>query len=250
MVTVSVRLPAMIPVICAFLVQWMITARAADVVPPLDTATKAVNEVFRQQPSLKLMLPLSDQPVHTFVRPLSNSTLKPVYGAFSVRQQKNIDAFLRAVNSLVNTRNRLAKALGVEEKWWWPTGIDRLKVDAVLTEDLLTGRNDNPDEMNISTPMRIDGKLEVTIKEDYTEHGQDRVLGQGRRTSIVALIPEQNSWVIDEIKTTTTDAYGDTSTETLTQRLQGAVKPVVDAKHAMEGLPRRLEIKKGATPDN
>jgi hypothetical protein len=56
--------------------------------------------------------------------------------------------------------------------------------------------------------------------------------------------------VIDEINTTTTDAYGETGTETLTERLQEAVKPLVNSKHAMEGLPRRLEIKKAATSDN
>jgi hypothetical protein len=249
MVTVLVRLAAVVSVICAFVARWVMTTQATTAIPPLNTATEAIHEVFRQHPGLKLALPLSDQPVFTSVRPLSSSTVKSVYGAFSLRQQKNIDAFLRAVNSLVDKRNRLAKALGIDQKWWWPTGIDRLKVDALLTQDLLTGRSDNPDEMSISTPARSESKLEVTIQETYTEHGQDRVLGQGYRISIVTLIGQENRWVIDEIKTTTTDAYGDTSTETLTERLQRAVKPLDDAKHAMESLPQQLEIKKGVKRD-
>lgn len=251
MVMVTVRLSAVMPVICAFFVHLTLTAaRGTDVIPPLKTATENTNKVFRQHPGLKLMLPLSDQPVYTSVRPLSNSTVGPLYGAFSLRQKMNIDAFLRALSSLVETRNHLAKALGIEEKWWWPSDIDRLKVDALMTQDLLTGRTDNPDEMSISPPGRLDGKVEITVQETYAQHGQDRVLGQGHRISIVTLIRQEDRWVIDEIKTTTTDAYGETSTETLTERLQKAVKPLDDAKHAMESLPRQLEIRKGALPDN
>src|SRR5207244_13477313 len=145
--------------------------------------------------------------------------------------------------------DRLAKRLDIHEKWW-PTGIDLLKVDAVLTQDLLTGRTDNPDKMSISTPRPVDGKLEVTIQETYTEHGQDRVLGRGHRTSVVMLIPEKGRWVIDQIKTTTTDAYGDITTETLTGRLQEASKPLQSAKHAIESLPQTLEVRKGVKARN
>jgi hypothetical protein len=145
---------------------------------------------------------------------------------------------------LIETRDRLAKNLGVHEKWW-PTGIDLLKVDAVLTQDLLTGRSDNPDKISISNPRPVDGKLEVTVQEAYTEQGQDRVLGRGHRTSIVTLIRERNRWVIDEIRTTTTDAYGETSNETLTERLKKAVKPLNGAKRDIEGLPQTLEIRRG-----
>jgi hypothetical protein len=251
MVTTPLRLCAVMHVICALLVHLTLTAaQATDVIPSLSTATEPIDKVFRQYPGLKLILPLSDQPVYTSVRPLSSSTVGPLYGAFSVRQQKNIDAFLRAVNSLVDTRNRFAKAVGVEATWWWPTGIDRLKVDALLTQDLLTGRTDNPDEMTISTPRRLDGQLQVTVDETYTEHGQDRVLGQGHRTSLVTLFRQEGRWVIDEITTTSTDAYGKTSTETLTERLQEAVKPLDDAKHGIESLPQRLKIRKGAKPDH
>src|SRR5882724_2625110 len=101
MVTLSVRLSAVMPVTCAFFVHLTLTAvRATDVIPPLNTATEAINKVFREHPGLKLVLPLSDQPVYTSVRPLSSSTVRPLYGAFSMRQQQNIDAFLRAVSSL------------------------------------------------------------------------------------------------------------------------------------------------------
>jgi hypothetical protein len=125
-----------------------------------------------------------------------------------------------------------------------------LKIDGLLTQDLLTGRTEDPKEMRISTPRGGDGELEVTIRETYTEHGQDRVLGQGNRISIVTLIRQRDRWVIDEIKTTTKDAYGETNTETLTKRLQQSVKTLDDAKHAMESLPQKLEIKKAAKPNN
>jgi hypothetical protein len=250
LVTVSVRLSAVMPVIFALFVQLTLTAvRATDVIPPLNTATEAINKVFRQHRNLRLVLPLSDQPVHSSVRPLCNAAVKPVHANFSVKQQENIDAALHALNNLVAARDRLAKALGIEEKWW-PTGIERLKVDAVLTRDVLTGRTENPNEMSISSPELVDKQLDVTIQEDFTEHGQDRVLGHGHRTLLVTLISEKNSWVINEIKTKTTDAYGDTTTETLTERLQEAVKCLDDAKHAIERLPERVEIKRGVKTDD
>jgi hypothetical protein len=157
------------------------------------------------------------------VRPLQQSTFSSLRGYFSSRQQRNVDHFLQALSDLINARDRLAKKLDIREKWW-PTGIDLLKVDAVLTQDLLTGRADNPDQISISAPRSAQGKTEISVQETFTETGQDRVLGKGHRTSLVTLIPERDRWVIDEIKTTTTDAYGDTSTEALTQRLQKAVK--------------------------
>jgi hypothetical protein len=140
--------------------------------------------------------------------------------------------------------------LEAARKKWWPTGINLLKVDSVLTQDLLTGRTDSPDKMSISAPGAVGGKLEFRIQEVFTEVGQDRVLGQGHRTSIVTLIPEKDHWVIDEITTTTTDPYGETSTETLSQRLQNAIKPLRAAEGAIERLPQTLEVKKGVKAEN
>jgi len=217
---------------------------------PGDTGTEAINRVFARYPEgKKEVWPISGYPSFTRVRPLQRSTFAPLRRCFSTKQQGKVDQFLQALSDLVNTRDRLAKRLDIHEKWW-PTGIDLLKVDAVLTQDLLTGRTDNPDKLSISTPRPVDGKLEASIQETYTEHGQDRVLGRGRRTSVVTLIPEKGRWVIDQIKTTTTDAYGDTTTETLTGRLQGAIKPLQSAKRALESHPQTFEVRKGVKAKN
>jgi hypothetical protein len=215
-----------------------------------DTGTEGINRVFGRYPEGKKEIwPISGYPSFTRVRPLQRSTFTPLRKYFSSRQQRNVDQFLQALSDLINTRDELAKKLDIHEKWW-PTGIDLLKVDAVLAQDLLTGRTDNPGKMTISTSRPVDGKLEVTIHETYTEHGQDRVLGQGHRTSLVTLIPETGHWVIDEITTTTTNAYGETSTEMLSQRLRNAIKRLRAAEHAIKELPQRLEVKKGVKAEN
>jgi hypothetical protein len=210
-----------------------------------DGRTEAITKVFARYPSGKKEIwPISGHPRYAAVRPLQQSTFTSLREYFSGRQQRNVDQFLQALSDLIGARNRLAKKLDIREKWW-PTGIDLLKVDAPLTQDLLTGRTDNPDKISISTPRHLGAKLEVTVQEAYTEHGQDRVLGPGHRTSTVTLIQERDRWVVDEIKTTTTDAYGKTSTETLTRRLRNAVNSFVATKQAMQKMPQTLEVKKG-----
>jgi hypothetical protein len=210
-----------------------------------DSRTEAINKLFAPYPSGKKEIwPISGYPRYAAVRPLQQSTFASLQKYFSGRQQRNVDQFLQALSDLIGARDRLAKKLDIREKWW-PTGIDLSKVDAALTQDLLTGRTDNPDKISISTPRLLDAKLEVSVQEAYTEHGQDRVLGSGHRTSIVTLIPQGDRWVIDEIKTTTIDAYGKTSTETLTQRLRNAINSVLAIKRAIQKMPQTLEVKKG-----
>lgn len=210
-----------------------------------DRRTEAITKVFARYPSGKKEIwPISGHPRYAAVRPLQQSTFASLREYFSGRQQRNVDQFLQALSDLIGARDRLAKKLDIREKWW-PTGIDLLKVDAPLMQDLLTGRTDNPDKISISIPRPLGAKLEVTVQEAYTEHGQDRVLGPGHRTSTVTLIQERDRWVIDEIKTTTTDAYGKTSTETLTRRLRNAVNSFVATKQAMQKMPQTLEVKKG-----
>jgi len=228
-----------------------VTASTASKSPlSLDTGTEAVNRIFARYPNDKREIwPISGYPRYTAVRPLQQSTFASLRKYFSSKQQRKVDEFLQALTDLINARDRLAKKLDIHKKWW-PTGIDLLKVDAVLTQDLLTGRADNPDKMTTSTPRAVDGKPEVTIQETFTQVGQDRVLGQGRRTSIVTLVPERDRWVIDEITTTTTDAYGDTSVETLSQRLRNAIKPARAAESAIEKLPPTLEVRKGVKAEN
>jgi hypothetical protein len=215
-----------------------------------NAGTQAINRVFARYPEGKKEIwPISGYLSYTRVRPLQQSTFASLREYFSTVQQRSVDQFLQALSDLINTRDQLAKKLDIHEKWW-PTGINLLKVDAVLTQDLLTGRTDNPDKMSVSIPRPVDGKLEVTIQETFSEHGQDRVLGRGYRTSTVTLIPGKDDWVIDEVKTTTTDAYGETTTETLSERLRDAVKSLRAAQRAIEKLPQALEIRKGVKARN
>jgi|GEM_PF-3711441 len=245
MKTVSLTLYVLVGLVAGFTVNSLSQGAISG-----NTATEAVNRVFAQYPKdQKKTWPISGHALYTPVRPLQQSTFVPLRQYFSGRQQRNVDQFLRALGDLINERDRLAKKLDIREKWW-PTGVDLLKVDGVLSRDLLTGRTDNPDKISILAPKAADGKLEAIIQEAYMEHGQDRVLGRGHRTSIVTLIPEKDRWVIDEIQTTTTDAYGETTTETLTQRLRNAVKPLLAAEREIKKLPQALEIKKGSKAKN
>jgi hypothetical protein len=213
--------------------------------PSLDTGTEAINRIFARYPNDKKEIwPISGYARHTPVRPLQSSTFASLRKYFSQKQQRNVDEFLQALRNLIDTRDRLAKRLGIHEKWW-PTGIDLLKVDAVISRDLLTDRSDNPDQMTISKPKMRDGKLEVTVKEAFTEVGQDRILGKGKKESTVELIPENGRWVIDEVTSNVTDAYRDTRVDTLSQLLHNATQTLRQTENAIKKLPQKLEVRKG-----
>jgi hypothetical protein len=247
----SGKLPALMRLICAFCAVMTIAALAHGQTPQQNTATEAVEEVFAKHSARKQVSPVSGDLSYSSLRPLSDSTFAALRRYFSVGQQQNADRFLGALRELVDARNRLAGRLAIKQEWWWPiTGIELLKVRAVVDQDLVTGRSYAPDKMVISEPKIIEGKLEIKIQETFTEVGQDRVLGQGNRTSVVTFIPQKDRWVIDEIKTTTTDAYGETSAETLTQRLQNAVKPLHAAERAISKLPQTPEVRKGVKANN
>jgi hypothetical protein len=175
---------------------------------------------------------------------LQQSTFASLQKYFSHKQRRNVDEFLQALSNLIDTRDRLAKRLGIHEKWW-PTGVDLLKVDAVMSRDLLTDRSDNPDQMTISKPKMLHGKLEFRVREVFTEVGQDRILGKGKKISTVELIPENGRWVIDEVTSDVTDTYGDTRVDTLSGLLQNAIETLRETEHAIKRLPQNLEVKKG-----
>jgi hypothetical protein len=225
----------------------VLTASAAPkATPSPDTGTEAVNRIFARYPSDKKEIwPIRGYAHHTRVRPLQQSTFASLQKYFSQKQQRNVDEFLQALSSLIDTRDRLAKRLGIPAGWWWPTGIDLLKVDAVMSGDLLTARSDNPDQMTVSKPKMLDSKLAFTVKEAFTEVGQDRILGKGKKTSTVELIPENGRWVINEVTSSTTDAYGDTRVDTLSQLLQNATQTLRDTENAIKKLPQKLEVRKG-----
>ena len=210
-----------------------------------DAAREAVSGVFSKYLERKEVWPLSDLPIYTRVRPLWRSNFEPLRTYFSARQQRNVDQFLHALTGLLSSRDRIAKSREITAKWWWPTGINSLPVYDVMSRDLLTDRSDNPDQMSISKPEMLNGKLEFTVKEVFTEVGQDRVLGKGTKISMVDLIREDGRWLIDEVTSTIVDANGDTRVDTLSQLLRDATKTLRDTERAIKSLPQKLEIRKG-----
>jgi hypothetical protein len=205
--------------------------------PPQATAVEAVVNVFATPPAKQReRSPLTQQPVSSSVRPLQESTFEPLRKYFSAEQQRNIDQFLRALSDLANARNQRAKLVGIQGHSWWPTTVDDLKVGAVTSKDLLCDRYDPPEKVTIAQPRRSNGRLEITIHEAFTEHGQDRVLGKGKKTSIVILIPESDRWVIDEVISTVHDSSG-TRIDKLTDLLRDAIKPLPDAEREISSLP-------------
>ena len=251
MVIAPEKLAALMRMIGAFCAAMTFAALAHGQTPQQSTATEAVEEVFAKHSARKQVSPLSGDLSYSSVRPLSDSTFAALRRYFSVEQQQNADQFLGALQDLIDARNQLARRLGIKQEWWWPiTGVELLKVRAAVEQDLVTGRSYHPDKVVVSEPKIIDRKLEIKIQETFTEVGQDRVLGQGNRTSVVTFIPQKDRWVIDEIKTTTTDANKETTTETLSQRLQNAIKPLHAAQHSIERLPQTLEIRKGVKAEH
>jgi len=209
-----------------------------------DTAREAVSDVFSKYAERKEEWPLSDISIYTRVRPLWRSNFESVRRYFSMRQQRNVDQFLHALADLLSARDQIAKSRGITAKWWWPTGINSLQVYGIMSRDLLTDRSDNPEQMTISTPKMLKGTLKLTVNEAFTEVGQDRILGRGTKISTVDLIPENGRWVIDEVNSKVTDAYGDTHSDTLSQLLREATKTLRDTEGAIRKLPQKLEIKK------
>jgi len=169
----------------------------------------------------------------------------PVIGNFGVMSAKNGAINLMIVLSSLSYMLHRRANRTITAKWWWPTGIDSLQVYGVMSGDLLTSRSDNPDQMTISKPKVRDGTLEFTVKEVFTEVGQDRILGKGKKTSIVEVIPENGRWVIDEVTSSITDAYGDTRVDTLSQLLLNATQTLRDTENAIKKLPQKLEVRKG-----
>jgi hypothetical protein len=170
------------------------------------------------------------------VRALQNSTFEPLRKYFSTEQQRNIDQFLQALTDLANVRNRRAQLVGINGNLWWPPTVDGLKVAAVASQDLLCDRYAPPEKITISLPRRSNSHLKITVRETFTEYGQDRVLGKGDKTSIVILSPENGRWVIDEVVSTVHDSGG-TNVETLTKLVRDAIKPLRKAQSEISALP-------------
>ena len=211
--------------------------RASELAPPDATAIEAITNVFAPSPvDQRSRSPLTGQRKSSWVRPLQSSTFEPLRKYFSVEQQRNIDQFLQALADLANARNRRAEALGISGHSWWPRTVDDLKVAAVASQDLLCDRYEPPEKITISSPHTSNRRLKITVNETFTEYGQDRVLGNGQKTSIVTLIPENRRWVIDEVTSTVHDSAG-THVEKLTELVRDATKRLRKAQREISALP-------------
>jgi hypothetical protein len=205
--------------------------------PPDVTAIEAVAAVFAPSPvDRRSRSLLTGQPTSSWVRPLQSSNFEPLRKYFSVERQRNIDQFLQALTDLANARNRRAELVGIPWQSWWPPTSDDLKLAAVASQDLLCDRYEQPEKITISLPTRSNGHLKITVQETFIEHGQDRVLGKGQKTSIVTLIPENDRWVIDEVVSTVHDSEG-THVEKLSELVRDAIKPLRKAKREISALP-------------
>jgi hypothetical protein len=137
------------------------------------------------------------------VRPLQSSSFESLRKYFSAKQQKNIEEFLHTQDQLI-TKN-----------------------------DLLTDRSTRPDKLRISAPQLLNAKLEITVKEVYTEMAADGTNLGGTKISKVMLVPENHRWVIDEVAFQTRQ-YGRVKTETLTEILTGETKQLRAAWQKIE----------------
>lgn len=204
--------------------------------PPDVTAIEAVTAVFEPSPvDARSRSALSGQP-SSWVRPLQNSTFEPLRKYFSSERQRNIDQFLQALTDLAKARNRRGELVGIGTHSWWPPTVDDLKVAAVVSQDLLCDRYEQPEKITISLPRRSNSHIKITVRETFTEYGQDKVLGKGQKTSVVTLIPENGRWVIDEVVSTVHDSIG-THLENLSGLVRDAIKPLRKAEREISALP-------------
>jgi hypothetical protein len=184
--------------------------------PPLATGSEAVRKVFDVGN----------------VRPLQSSSFESLRKYFSAKQQKNIEEFLHTQDQLIEAKDRLAKQAGIKQQWWWPKGIG-VEVHVITKNDLLTDRSTRPDKLRISAPQLLNAKLEITVKEVYTEMAADGTNLGGTKISKVMLVPENHRWVIDEVAFQTRQ-YGRVKTETLTEILTGETKQLRAAWQKIE----------------
>ena len=186
--------------------------------PPLGTSVETVKRVFE---------------VST-VRPLDSSSFEPLRKFFSVKQQRKVDEFLRALNELVAKRNSLARRAGIDAKWWWPPNVDTT-VHLITKDDPLTSRGDTPDTLEIGQPEENNKNVEITIKEVYKASALDGSDLGGAKTSRVMLVPENGRWVIDEVIFTSRQG-GRIHTRTLSDILRTDAKRLRDVRHQIKDM--------------
>ena len=198
-------------------------AREPIELPPVTTGSEVVKKVFGVRS----------------LRPLERGSFEPLREYFSIKLQKEVDQFLRALDKLTATRNRVAARAGIKQGWWWPANVGA-DVHVITKNDQLTDRGSVPDAIRFSKPILRDRKLEIEVQERYDEIAADGTDLGGKKSSKVTLVPEKGRWVIDNISFTV-DQYGTTKMTTLAEILARDAKQLRVAQEKIE--KQRFEIR-------
>lgn len=199
------------------------TARDPVGLPPATTGSEAVKKVFGVRS----------------LRPLEPGSFEPLRKYFSVKLQKDVDQFLRALDTLTATRNRIAAKAGIKQDWWWPANVGA-DVRVVTKNDQLTDRGSVPDAIRFSEPILRGRNLEIEVQERYDEIAADGSDLGGKKTATVTLVPEAGHWVIDNVSFTV-GQYGTTKMTTLAEILARDAKQLRIPQEKIE--KQRFEVR-------
>jgi len=199
------------------------TARNPIGLPPVTTGAQAVKKVFGVRS----------------LRPLEPGSFEPLLKCFSIKLQKDVDQFLRALDTLTATRNRVAAKAGIKQDWWWPANVGT-DVHVITKNDQLTDRGSVPDAIRFSEPSLRDRKLEIEVQERYDEIAADGTDLGGKKSAKVTLVPEEGRWVIDNVSFTV-GQYGTTKMTTLAEILARDAKQLRVAQDKIAN--QRFEIR-------
>jgi hypothetical protein len=200
--------------------------------PNEETAVQAVRKVFDL----------------SHLRPLEASSFDPLRPCFSVKQQRNVDAFFKAFGRLVAKRDRVAGQAGIRDSRWWPSDV-ALDLHLILKGDPLTNRAGLPDKFSIGEPRRVNNGLELVATETYIETAQDGSDLGGIKTCHVKLLPEKDKWTIDEI-VFKTQQYGRDRETTLSKILQGDCKRLRELEERIKDFTYDVRRPRPVRPTN
>jgi hypothetical protein len=184
--------------------------------PPVTTGSETVKKVFGVRS----------------LRPLEPGSFEPLRKCFSIKLQKDVDQFLRALDKLTATRNRVAAKAGIKQDRWWPANVGA-DVHVITKSDQLTDRGSVPDAIRFSEPILRDRKLEIEVQERYDEIAADGTDLGGKKSAKVTLVPKEGRWVIDNVSFTVCQ-YGTTKMTTLAEILARDAKQLRVAQEKIE----------------
>jgi hypothetical protein len=227
MVMKAVNSQLLFGICCAFGVSVSVQGIRAENVrtalPPAATGSEAVRRIFEVKG----------------IRPLEPASFEPLRKYFSTRQQRNIDEYLRVLDELTVTRNRVAQQAGIKENWWWPADVGT-NVHIIMKNDPLTDRASTPDEVSISAPTLLHRNLRITVDDTYKEIAGDGTDLGGTKSSKVTLVPADGRWVVDKVVFTVRQ-YRTTTVTSLDEILARETKQLRLIRQKMEN--RKFEVR-------